>query len=125
MRFMLLLKGDPQVDAADGVAADAVEGPLPPAELINGMLKYLDDLTKAGVLLAAEGLLPSSAGAATITVKNGQQTVVDGPFAEAKEVIGGFAIVQVRDHAEAVEWAQRFAALFDDVEVEVRKVGEH
>jgi len=86
---------------------------------------FMEEVAKAGVLLAAEGLLPSSAGAAVIRVKEGEATVVDGPFAEAKEVIGGFAIVQVRDHAEAVEWATRFAVLFDNVEVEVRRVGEH
>ena len=86
---------------------------------------YMDEVNKAGVLLAAEGLLPSSAGAAIITKKNGETTVVDGPFAEAKEVIGGFGIVQVRDQAEAVEWATRFADLFDyDIEVEVRRVSE-
>ena len=69
MRFMLLLKGDPRVDATEGVAADAVEGPMPPAELINGMLAYLEDLTKAGVLLAAEGLFDSSRGARVVYAK--------------------------------------------------------
>jgi hypothetical protein len=115
MRYMLMHK----LNDAD----PAQWAPTP--QFLGRMGEFMTDVTKAGVLLAAEGLLPSSAGAATITVKNGQQTVVDGPFAEAKEVIGGFAIVQVRDHAEAVQWAQRFAALFDDVEIEVRKVGEH
>lgn len=96
----------------------------PTPEFLGRMGEFMTESNKAGVLLAAEGLAPSSAGAARISVKNGTQTVVDGPFAEAKEVIAGFAIVQVRDHAEAVEWAQRFAALFDDVEIEVRKVSE-
>ena len=114
MRYMLMHK----VNDAD----PALWEPTP--EFIGRMGEFMTEVTKAGVLLAAEGLRPSSAGAATISVKNGQQTVVDGPFAEAKEVIAGFAIVQVRDHAEAVEWAQRFAALFNNVEIEVRKVSD-
>ncbi|MFF5226355.1 YciI family protein [Dactylosporangium sp. NPDC000521] len=98
----------------------------PTPEFLARMGGFMTEVSKAGVLLAAEGLRPSSEGAAMVRVQNGAQTVVDGPFAEAKEVIAGFAIVQVRDHAEAVEWAQRFAALFDeiDVEVEVRKVAD-
>ena len=115
MRYMLMHK----LNDAD----PAQWAPTP--QFLARMGAFMTEVNKAGVLLAAEGLAPSSAGAAVIRVKNGAQTVVDGPFAEAKEVVGGFAIVQVRDHAEAVEWAQRFAALFDDVEIEVRKVGEH
>jgi hypothetical protein len=113
MRFMMMHKLDD--------SNPALWQPNP--ELLARFGAYMEDVTKAGVLLAAEGLLPSSGGAATITVKDGQTTVVDGPFAEAKEVIGGFGIVEVRDQAEAVEWATRFAALFDhDIEVEVRRV---
>jgi hypothetical protein len=85
---------------------------------------FMEEANKAGVLLAAEGLLPPSAGAAQVSVKEGAATVVDGPFAEAKEVIGGFGIMQVRDLAEAVEWATRFGVLFDEVEIEVRRVSE-
>ncbi|GAA3304925.1 hypothetical protein Dvina_07040 [Dactylosporangium vinaceum] len=98
----------------------------PTPEFFAKFAGYMDAVNKAGVLLAAEGLLPSSAGAATITKRSGETTVVDGPFAEAKEVIGGFGIVQVRDLAEAVEWASRFAELFDhDIEIEVRRVSEY
>jgi hypothetical protein len=96
----------------------------PTPEFLGRMGEFMTEVNKAGVLLAAEGLRPSSEGAARISVKNAQQTVVDGPFAEAKEVIAGFAIVQVREHAEAVEWARRFAQLFDNVEIEVRKVSD-
>jgi hypothetical protein len=129
MRFMLLLKGDPQVDATEGVAADAVEGPMPPAELINGMLAYLEDLTKAGVLLAAEGLFDSSRGA-RVVYANGRKSVVDGPFAEAKELVAGFYIIQVSSREEAIEWAKRcpveLAVRGTDLEavVEVRQIAE-
>jgi hypothetical protein len=106
VRFMLLLKGDPQVDAAEGVTADAVAGPLPPTELVQGMLGYLEELTKAGVLLAAEGLFDSSQGS-RVVYANGRKSVVDGPFAEAKELVAGFYIIQVSSKEEAIEWAKR------------------
>ncbi|WP_432986249.1 YciI family protein [Dactylosporangium sp. CA-233914] len=116
MRYMLMHKLDD--------SNPALWQPNP--EFIARFGQYMEEVSKAGVLLAAEGLLPSSAGAAIITRKDGATTVVDGPFAEAKEVIGGFGILQVRDQAEAVEWATRFAALFDhDIEIEVRKVSEY
>ncbi|GAA1555289.1 YciI family protein [Dactylosporangium maewongense] len=116
MRYMLMHK----VNDADPAAWS------PTPEFLARMGGFMTEVNKAGVLLAAEGLRPSSEGAAVIRAKNGTQTVVDGPFAEAKEVIAGFAILQVRDHAEAVEWAQRFTALFDEIEieVEVRKVAD-
>lgn len=129
MRFMLLLKGDPQVDATEGVAADAAQGPLPPVELIEGMLKYLEELTKAGVLLAAEGLFDSSQGS-RVVYANGRKSVVDGPFAEAKELVAGFYIIQVSSKEEAVEWAKRcpveLAVRGTDMEavVEVRQIAE-
>ena len=99
MRFMLMLKGDPPPVEDGGVSQ-------PPEELIGAMLKYNEELAKAGVLLAAEGLYPSSAGAQVI-YKDGKRTVVDGPFAEAKELIAGFYIIQVRSKEEAIEWASR------------------
>jgi hypothetical protein len=129
MRFMLLLKGDPQVDATEGVAADAVQGPLPPVELIQGMLGYLEELTKAGVLLAAEGLFDSSQGS-RVVYANGRKSVVDGPFAEAKELVAGFYIIQVSSKEEAIEWAKRcpveLAVQGTDMEavVEVRQIAE-
>ncbi|MGI5244985.1 YciI family protein [Dactylosporangium sp. CA-139066] len=115
MRYMLMHKLDD--------SNPALWQPTP--EFMARMGAFMEEVSKTGVLLAAEGLMPSSAGAAIVRVTDGQTTVTDGPFAEAKEVVGGFGILQVRDHAEAVEWAQRFAALFDNVEVEVRRVSEY
>jgi hypothetical protein len=129
MRFMLLLKGDPQVDATEGVAADAVAGPLPPTELIQGMNDYMAELVKAGVLLAAEGLFDSSQGA-RVVYANGRKSVVDGPFAEAKELVAGFYMIQVSSKEEAIEWAKRcpveLAVQGTDQEavIEIRQVAE-
>lgn len=124
MRFMLLLKGDPP-PPPDG---DDMAITQPPEEVITAMLKYNEDLAKAGVLLAAEGLYPSSAGA-RVVYKDGKRSVVDGPFAEAKELIAGFYLIQVRSREEAIEWASRCpveAAVPPGVEavIEVRQVGE-
>jgi len=124
MRFMLMLKGDPPMPE-DG-DPDAVT--QPPAEIISAMMKYNDDLAKAGVLLAAEGLYPSSAGA-RVVYKDGKRSVVDGPFAEAKELIAGFYLIQVRSKEEAIEWATRCpleAAVPPGMEgvIEIRQVGE-
>jgi hypothetical protein len=124
MRFMLLLKGDPP--APDDADPDAVT--QPPAEVVSAMMKYNEELAKAGVLLAAEGLYPSSAGA-RVVYKDGKRTVVDGPFAEAKELIAGFYLIQVRSKEEAIEWASRCpmeAAVPPGMEgvIEVRQVGE-
>jgi hypothetical protein len=112
MRYMLIHKLD------DKNPADWSPSP----EFMGRMGAFLEEATKAGVLLAGEGLRPTAEGAAQISVKDGKATVTDGPFAEAKEVIAGFAIVEVRDRAEAVEWATRFGALFDRVDIDVRKV---
>jgi hypothetical protein len=95
----------------------------PTPELIAGMNALMGDMTRAGVLLAAEGVEHSSRGA-KIRVSQGKRTVTDGPFTEAKEVIGGFAMVQVRSLDEAIEWASRFGELLGETEVEVRKVAE-
>jgi hypothetical protein len=124
MRFMLILKGDPPPpEDGDG---DAIT--QPPSEIITAMMKYSEDLAKAGVLLAAEGLYPSSTGARVI-YRDGKRSVVDGPFAEAKELIAGFYLIQVRSKEEAIEWASRCpmeAAVPPGMEgvVEVRQVGE-
>jgi hypothetical protein len=123
MRFMLILKGDPQPPEGDEAAITQ-----PPEEIISAMMKFNDDLAKAGVLLAAEGLYPSSAGARVI-YKDGKRSVVDGPFAEAKELIAGFYLIEVRSKEEAIEWASRCpveVAVPPGVEavVEVRQVGE-
>jgi hypothetical protein len=92
-------------------------------ELMAGMGALMGDMTRAGVLLAAEGVTHSSKGA-RIRVANGKKTVTDGPFTEAKEVIGGYALLQVRSLDEAKEWAGRFADVVGDTEIEIREVSE-
>jgi len=114
MRFMLLLKGDPAADAQ------------PSEELIGAMLKYNEELAKAGVLLAGEGLHPSSTGS-RVVYSGGKRTVVDGPFTEAKELVAGYTIIQVKSREEAMEWTRRFPnPTIDgsDCEIEVRQLFE-
>jgi hypothetical protein len=96
MRFMMLLKADKNTEA----------GLMPGEDILIAMGKYNEELIKAGVLLAGEGLQPSSKGA-RIRYANGKTTVVDGPFAETKELIAGFWMIQVKSKAEAIEWAKR------------------
>ena len=95
----------------------------PSPEFIARMGEFIEEVAKTGALITAEGVLPSDKGA-LIRRSSGQRTVTDGPFTEAKEVVGGFALVQVKDKAEAVALASRFADLFEEVEVEVRQVAE-
>ena len=96
MRFMMLVKA----------SADSEAGVMPTTEQMTEMGKYNEELVKAGVLLAGEGLLSSAKGA-RIVFKGNNKTVVDGPFAETKELIAGFWIIQVRSRDEAIEWAKR------------------
>ena len=114
MRFMMLVipKG------YEKAAPDAV----PSAEQVAKMTEYNKSLQKAGVLLALDGLFPPSTGA-RISFLNGKPTVTDGPFAEAKEVIGGYWIIQVRSREEAIEWAKR-APMSDNELIEVRQIHE-
>src|ERR1700761_3376181 len=114
MRFMLIVipKG------YESAAPDAV----PNAEAVAKMMNYNKALQQAGVLLALDGLLPPSAGA-RITYTDGKATVTDGPFAEAKEVIGGYWIIEVRSRAEAIEWARR-APMANNEIIEVRQIHE-
>ncbi|MFC0526868.1 YciI family protein [Phytohabitans kaempferiae] len=123
MRFMLILKGDPPPPESGD--PDAIS--QPPEELIAAMVKYSEDMAKAGVLLAGEGLYPSSAGARVI-YRDGKRSVVDGPFAEAKELIAGFYLIQVRSREEAIEWASRCPMVGipqgEEAVVEVRQIGE-
>ena len=95
--------------------------PIPPPspELFEAMGTLMEDATKAGVLVATGGLAPTSM-AAKITLKDGEFTVVDGPFTEAKELIGGWALMECRDLAEAIEWSKRFVAVIGEGEVRVR-----
>ncbi len=95
---------------------------MPDASGVEAMMKYNDSLRKAGVLLAIEGLHPPSTGA-RVTFPGGKSKVTDGPFAEAKEVLGGYWIVQVKSKEEAIEWAKRCPASENDV-IEVRQVQE-
>ena len=113
MRFLIMHKSN-----------EANEAGVPPTpELIEEMGKFMEEASRAGVLLAAEGVHPSSKGA-RLEFSGGRRTVTDGPFAEAKELIAGFAIVQVGSKDEAIDWATRFAAVIGDVEIEVRQVVE-
>ncbi|HEX4816475.1 MAG TPA: YciI family protein [Nonomuraea sp.] len=96
MKFMIVGKGNPEIEA----------GGLPSPEYVEQMRGYNESLAKAGVLLAAEGLYPSSRGA-QIAYSGGKATVIDGPFAEAKELIAGFWLIQVKSREEAIEWALR------------------
>ncbi len=96
MRFMLIVKAN----------ADTETGSMPSRELIEEMGRYNEELMKAGVLLAADGLHPSSRGA-RVLFSGDKRTVVDGPFAETKELIAGFWIIQVDSRDEAIEWVKR------------------
>ena len=100
----------------------AKPGAMPDAKLVAEMSKYNESLQKAGVLLSMEGLHPPSMGA-RVSYSGGKPKVTDGPYAEAKEVIGGFWMIQVKSKAEAIEWAKR-APMPDDEIVEVRQVQE-
>ncbi|MFC6019153.1 YciI family protein [Plantactinospora solaniradicis] len=122
MRFILLLKGDPSLDTPPPADGPKVE------DVMAAMHRYGEELTKAGVLLAAEGLYPSATGARVVYAK-GQRTVLDGPFAEAKELVAGFYLIQVASREEAIEWAKRCPveyAVHGDQEavVEVREVAD-
>src|SRR5262245_59317377 len=102
-------------------------GELPSTELLAAMGKYNEELAKAGVLLAGEGLHPSSKGARVKFSEGGKRTVIDGPFAEAKELIAGFWLWQVRSKEEAVEWVRRCPAPMgpgQEAEIEIRQVFE-
>jgi hypothetical protein len=100
----------------------AEPGVMPDAEAVAGMMKYNESLQKAGVLLALDGLHPPSMGA-RISFTGGKAKVTDGPFTEAKEVVGGYWLIQVKSREEAIEWASRCPASDSEV-IEVRQVQE-
>jgi hypothetical protein len=108
-------------------ATKDTEAGVPPEEkLVAAMATYHEELVKAGVLLDANGLHPSSKGF-RVRWRAGKQTLVDGPFAETKELIAGYTVIQVKSRAEALEWAKRFPAPFGadkDGEIEVRQLYE-
>jgi hypothetical protein len=114
MRFMMLMIPKGYEKAAPGT--------MPDAKSVAAMMKYNDSLQKAGVLLALDGLHPPSMGA-RVTFKGGKPKVTDGPFAEAKEVLGGYWMIQVKSKAEAIEWAKRCPASENEV-IEIRQVQE-
>jgi hypothetical protein len=113
MRYMMFMKVDPAVYDRD---------PASETEAYAAMGRYNEELTKAGVLLALDGLQPPSEGE-RIVFGAGGATVVDGPFAEAKEVVGGYWVIDVKAHEEAVEWAKRVPAR-DGEAIELRRIFE-
>jgi hypothetical protein len=115
MRFMVIVKA---------TAESEKEGALPDPQLMADMGKYNEELMKAGILLALDGLHPSSKGA-RVKFSGKSRTVVDGPFTEAKELIAGFSILQVKSLEEAIEWVKRCPNCHaGDYEIEIRQVFE-
>ena len=115
MRFMMIVKA----------SRDSEAGVMPSEELLAAMGKYNEELMKAGVLLDGAGLQPSSKGF-RIKFSGGKRTVIDGPFSEAKELIAGYWIIQVKSREEAMEWAQRIPPPHEgqECEVEIRQFFE-
>ena len=102
----------------------APESNSPPTpELMAGMGNLIGEMTAAGVLISTEGCLPTSKGL-RIRITDGQFAVTDGPFTEAKEVIGGFALIEVKSREEAIEWGKRFLAVAGQGESEIRQIAE-
>jgi hypothetical protein len=111
MRFMVMVKAN----------KDSEAGVLPNKKILTDMGKFNEELVKAGVMLAAEGLQPSSKGA-RVRFSGGKRTVIDGPFTETRELVAGFWLWQVKSKQEAIEWLKR--APFEETEVEIRQVFE-
>jgi hypothetical protein len=112
MKFMILVKA----------TKDSEAGVMPSEELLTAMGKYNEELVKAGVMLAGEGLHPSSKGA-RVRFSGPQRTVIDGPFAETKELIAGFWLFEVKSKEEAIEWVKRCPnPMMEDSEIEIRQV---
>jgi hypothetical protein len=114
MRFMMLVIPKGYETAAPGT--------VPEADAVAKMMKYNEELQKAGVLLALDGLHPASMGA-RVSFEGGKPKVTDGPFAEAKEVLGGYWMIQVKSKEEALEWAKRAPMSANEI-IEVRQVQE-
>lgn len=114
MRFMVMIKADKNTEA----------GVMPSEALLADMGRYNEELVRAGVLLAAEGLQPSSRGA-RVRFSGKERTVIDGPFAETKELLAGFWLIQVKSLEEAIEWVKRCPnPLEGETEIEIRRVFE-
>jgi len=117
MRFMMIVKA----------TKESEKGVMPAEKLIGEMQKYHEELQKAGVLLDASGLKPSKAGWRVKYSAGGKRAVIDGPFAEAKELIAGYTLIQVKSREEAMEWARRYPNPSNDggeAEIEVRQLFE-
>jgi hypothetical protein len=110
MRFLGYQMGDPSAPM-----------PQPSQELYDEMGKFIEEATKAGVLVATGGLGPADEGT-KVSLKDGKFTVLDGPFTEAKELIGGWALMEVRDKSEAIEWTKRFLSIIGEGESTIRPV---
>ena len=116
MRFVIIVKA----------SRDSEAGVIPEESLLTAMAKYHEDVARAGVLLDANGLHPSSKGT-RIRYSGGKRSVMDGPFAETQELITGFTFIQVKSREEAIEWAKRMPAPYgehNDCEFEVRQLFE-
>ena len=115
MKFMLILKS----------TKDSEAGKMPSEETINAMVKYNQEQAKAGILLDAAGLYPSSKGARLRFASGGKTTVTDGPFTESKELVAGYWLIKVNSLKEAIEWAKRAPKSLDspgqEIEIEVRE----
>jgi hypothetical protein len=116
MRFMVIVKASKESEA----------GVMPSEELLAAMGKFNEELVKAGIMLAGDGLHPSSKGARIRFEKGGKRTLIDGPFAETKELIAGYWMLQVKSKAEVIEWMMRCPATQEDGsgEIEIRQVFE-
>ncbi len=116
MRYMIMVKG----------SADSEACKMPEQALVDAMVAYHEELARAGVLLDGSGLQPSSRGA-RIRYAGARRTVIDGPFAEAKELVAGYTLIQVKSHEEAMEWAMRFPNPMGenaDAEIEIRPLND-
>jgi hypothetical protein len=113
MRFMMVIYPTEKAE----------QGAMPEASLVEEMMKYNAELAKAGVLLALDGLHPTSKGARVTWNAQGKPVVTDGPFSEAEEVMGGYWVIQVKSREEAIEWAKRVPAR-DARKIELRQIFE-
>lgn len=115
MRFMIIRKAD----------ADTEASVMPSEQLLTDMMKYNEEMVRAGVMLAGEGLHPSAKGL-RVKFSGGKPTLIDGPFAETKELIAGFTMIQVKSREEAIEWVKRWPAIdgHGAAELELRQVYE-
>ncbi len=114
MKFLVMVKATPDSEA----------GIMPSTELLDAMTKYNEELVRAGVMVAGEGLHPSSKGA-RVRFSGSDRSVIDGPFSETKELVAGFWIFDVKSREEAIEWVKRCPnPMIEDSEIEIRQIFE-